>query len=331
MSSSELYKQIISDIEEGLKKIPSAEQPASIYEPYRYAMSVGGKRIRPLLCLLAAGLCSGDTDDALPAALAVEVLHNFTLVHDDIMDAAETRRGKASVYKKWNENVAILSGDIMFADALRQLEWYAEDPRYSKAEYAAIVKTFVDAAIIVCEGQALDLDFAASDEISIADYLHMIEGKTSALISASLKLGAVAARTTDENRTKLAQMGSNIGKAFQIQDDLLDATADPEKFGKKQGGDIYEGKKTFLSLLALERADGAQKRVISSTLGNRNSGRQEVAAVIELYHDLDVIDDVQAEVHRYYDEALNLLYTFDKNEYHKEIENLLLFLRNRDY
>lgn len=294
-------------------------------------MGVKGKRIRPLLCLLGAGLCGGETEEAIPAAMALEILHNFTLVHDDIMDSAETRRGKDSVFHKWDENIAILTGDVMFADAYRQLSFYGEADHFSKKNYAEINRSFSDAVITVCEGQALDMEFVNRNDVSHDEYIRMISGKTGALLGASLELGALSARAEETEQQSLYDMGMELGIAFQVQDDLLDATADPEKFGKRPGGDIYEGKKTYLTILALERANDEQSRFIRNVLDTTSPETAEVEQVLELLHTLNVIQDVRTEVDEHYDKAAGHLSRFEDSPYKQELVNLLTFLKNRDH
>lgn len=331
MSKSKLHQHLISKIESGLQQLELPDAPETLYQPYRYALEVGGKRIRPLLSLLSCGLCGGEPEKALPAALAVEILHNFTLVHDDIMDSAETRRGEPSVYKKWNENIAILSGDVMFADAYRQLSFYGKDDVFTKKEYSALHDVFSEAVVTVCEGQALDMEFVERSAVDHNEYIKMISGKTAALLSASLEMGAIAAHASPKKRKELAELGHEMGVAFQIQDDLLDAIADPEKFGKKAGGDIYEGKKTYLTILALERANDEQKDFISRTLEATDPSQENVEHVLSIMKELKVLDDVAAETDNHYQKALALLHHFDSSEYQQELENLLIFLRNRDH
>lgn len=331
MSNNELQQHLLTIVESGIKDIQLPDQPKTLYEPYTYALSVGGKRIRPMLTLLACGLCGGKLEDALPAALAVEVLHNFTLVHDDIMDSADTRRGKPSVFKKWDENVAILSGDVMFADAYRQLQFYGKSDDYSKQEYAAMHESFSKAIITVCEGQALDMEFVDRMEVNQQEYLQMIGGKTAALLSGALEMGAIAAHASSQKRNKLAQLGHEMGIAFQIQDDLLDAIADPEKFGKRPGGDIFEGKKTYLTILALERANEADKSFIQQVLDDESPKPEQVDKVLSLMKSLDVIQDVSEEINEHYLKAQQSLDKFESSEYKKELEKLLIFLQNRDH
>lgn len=331
MSNTNLYQNLLKQVEQNLKDIELPAKPETLYDPYRYALSVGGKRIRPLLTLLACGLCKGDPEKALPAALAIEILHNFTLVHDDIMDSADTRRGEPSVFKKWNENVAILSGDVMFADAYQKLGFYGHEEEFSKEEFAALHDVFVRTVITVCEGQALDMEFVDRTDVKHEEYIEMIAGKTSALLSGALEMGAIAAHASAKKREELAQLGYEMGIAFQIQDDLLDATADPEKFGKRPGGDIFEGKKTYLTILALERADAQQASLIRETLDDETPKEQDVDRVLEIMDELNVLKDVAQEVEQHYKKAFQLLDKFESSDYQQELENLLIFLQNRDH
>ena len=331
MSNTNLYQDLLKKVEKCLQEIDLPAKPSTLYDPYRYAMSVGGKRIRPLLTLFACGLCKGSPDKAMPAALAIEILHNFTLVHDDIMDSADTRRGKPSVFKKWDENVAILSGDVMFADAYQKLGFYGHDDEFSKEEFAALHDVFVRTVVTVCEGQALDMEFVDRNDVKHEEYIEMIAGKTSALLSGALEMGAIIAHASTKKREELAKLGYEMGIAFQIQDDLLDATADPEKFGKRPGGDIFEGKKTYLTILALERADASQASLIKETLENANPEEEDVDRVLEIMDQLKVLHDVSQEVEHHYEKAFQLLEKFESSDYQQELENLLIFLRNRDH
>ncbi|MEX2477430.1 MAG: polyprenyl synthetase family protein [Gracilimonas sp.] len=331
MSTKDLQKKLLTNIETGLQELELPVEPLTLYEPYRYALSVGGKRIRPMLTLLANGLCGGEPEEALPAALAVEILHNFTLVHDDIMDSAETRRGEPSVFNKWDENTAILSGDVMFADAYRRLNYYGHSDNFTKEEYVAIHDTFSKAIITVCEGQALDMEFVDRKDVKHVEYVQMIAGKTAALLSGALEMGAISAHTTSEQRKELSELGYEMGIAFQIQDDLLDATADPKKFGKRPGGDIFEGKKTYLTILALERANSNQSAFIQNTLDDTSPNPEDVDRVLLLMKELEVLNDVADEIQEHYKKAFDLLNKFTTSEYQQELENLLIFLQNRDH
>lgn len=331
MAQTDLHTQLYSLIQKGLTELVIPSNPKSLYDPYIYSMDMGGKRIRPFLTLLGAGICGGDMNDALPSALAVEILHNFTLVHDDIMDDADTRRGQQSVFKKWDQNTAILSGDVMFADALKVLNYYGENDSFSKKEYFQIHKAFTDATITVCEGQALDMDFVNRSEVDQSEYIEMIKGKTSALLAGSLKMGAISAHANDSQIQALFNLGMEMGIAFQIQDDLLDATANPEKFGKRVCGDIYEGKKTYLTILALERADIHQNQFLNAVLADENPSKKEVDKVVQLMNTLNVISNTEEKVNHHYDNAIDSLTIFKDSEYKHELKNLLIFLTNRDH
>ena len=193
LNTIDTQKELTSLIHQKLMEIEFPERPYSLYDPVRYTLSLGGKRIRPYFTLISCGLCGGEPEEALPAGMAIELLHNFTLLHDDIMDAAETRRGKQSVFKKWDSSTAILSGDAMYAWAFEQLQYYGNSDAYSKKQYALIMEIFLESARAVCEGQAYDLEFEENQQVSMQDYLRMIKGKTAALISASFKLGGAVA------------------------------------------------------------------------------------------------------------------------------------------
>lgn len=331
MTKTELHRQLLERIELAFTELSIPSEPKSLYQPYKYAMEMGGKRIRPFLTLLANGICGGNIENSIPAALAVEILHNFTLVHDDIMDSADTRRGKPSVFKKWDQNIAILSGDVMFADAFKQLQFYGQNDAFSKAEYAAIHEAFTTSTIVVCEGQALDMDFVNRDDVTHYEYVQMIKGKTSALLGGALKMGAISAHSSKEQIEALYNFGVELGIAFQIQDDLLDATADPKKFGKRAGGDIYEGKKTYLTILALERANKIQKEKIEAVLANNLATETDVSDVLLEMEKLNVLSDIATEVNKHYEIALKNLDIFKPSDFKQELKNLLTFLKNRDH
>ncbi|WP_073063479.1 polyprenyl synthetase family protein [Fodinibius roseus] len=324
--------QELSDlIDEGLNRIDLPGKPGVLYDPVRYTLGLPGKRVRPLLTLIGCGLSGGKVKEALSAAIAIELLHNFTLLHDDIMDAAGTRRGQPSVFKKWSANTAILSGDAMYAKAFKQLQYYGYNEAYSKEHYALILDIFLDSAQRVCEGQAYDLDFEKREQVSIQEYLQMIDGKTAALISSSLAIGGAVAAAAKPTIDRLRKVGQKTGIAFQIQDDLLDVVADPDKFGKQRGGDIKEGKKTYLSLLALQRCDADQKDRLSEILADQEPSDDDVATVIEWYNELGVIDTTRNVIRQYYEEAMEQIETFDQSCYKNEIITLLNRLISREY
>jgi geranylgeranyl diphosphate synthase type II len=244
------YQDLISD---HFNDLISLKEPVNLYEPIRYIVSLGGKRLRPVLTLMAAEVFDADCEKALAAATAVEVFHNFSLIHDDIMDAAPLRRGHETVHEKWDVNTGILSGDAMLILAYQFFEGY------EPATFRELAKLFSKTALEVCEGQQYDVDFETRDDVTIPEYLKMIEFKTAVLVAAALKMGAIVANTTADNAEAIYDFGLNLGLAFQLQDDYLDAFGDPETFGKQVGGDIIENKKTYLYLKAVEFASSNDK------------------------------------------------------------------------
>lgn len=245
MHAISYYQEIITHHFENLS---IDKQPNNLYDPIRYILSLGGKRMRPVLTLMATEVFNVDCKKAINAATAVEVFHNFSLIHDDIMDDAPLRRGNQTVHEKWDINTGILSGDAMLILAYQYFEAY--EPKI----FRALAKLFSKTALEVCEGQQYDVDFETRDDVSILEYLKMIEYKTAVLVGAAMKMGAIVAETSEENANLIYDFGLNLGIAFQIQDDYLDAFGNPETFGKQVGGDIIENKKTFLYLKALEFA-----------------------------------------------------------------------------
>lgn len=243
MHSIYQYQEFISDY---LQSQYETKEPRNLYEPIHYILGLGGKRMRPVLTLMSAEVFDADYKLALPAALAVEVFHNFSLVHDDIMDDAPLRRGNETVHEKWNINTAILSGDAMLILAYQYFE------KYTTEVFRDLAKLFSQTALEVCEGQQWDVDFEIRDNVTIPEYLKMIEYKTAVLVAAAMKMGAIVAETSKENADLIYDFGLNLGLAFQLQDDYLDAFGNPETFGKQVGGDIIENKKTYLYLKTLE-------------------------------------------------------------------------------
>ena len=276
------------------------KEPRNLYEPIDYILQLGGKRLRPVLTLIATDLFGGDYRKALPAAAAVEVFHNFSLVHDDIMDNASLRRGKATVHQKWNSNIAILSGDAMLICAYRLLESYPLDT------FAALAKLFSKTALEVCEGQQWDMDFETQAQVSIPQYLQMIRYKTAVLVGAALQMGAIIAGASIKNQRFIYDFGVTIGLAFQLQDDYLDTFGD-EAFGKKIGGDILENKKTILYLKALDLADEAQRNTLIAQYTTSEENDAKIAIVTQLFRQTGAAEAVRDEITRTTDEALNLL------------------------
>jgi geranylgeranyl diphosphate synthase type II len=296
----------ISIIEEALKTINQKKEPAQLYDPISYTLSLGGKRIRPALLLLANNLFGGKDEDALDSALAIEVFHNFTLVHDDIMDDAPLRRGKPSVYSKWNTNVAILSGDVMLMQGIQLIA------KKNHSNLHAVLGLFNTTAIEVCEGQQMDMDFETSSTVSIDDYLKMIELKTAVLLAASLKIGALLANSSAEDSTHIYEFGKNLGIAFQLMDDVLDLYGDPEKVGKRVGGDVIANKKTYLLLKAQELATGKTQRdldfCLTSNVINDNTKVERVTAV---FNALNIKELAVEEMNLFYNTAISHLDSID--------------------
>ena len=331
MKITDQQQQISERIEKILAALDLPEEPSLLYDPVRYTLSLPGKRVRPYLTLIGCGMCAGDLEEALPAAISIELLHNFTLLHDDIMDRADTRRGEPSVFKRWNSDTAILSGDAMYAKAFKQLQYYGTSESYSKKQYKTILDIFLNSAETVCEGQAFDLMFESKQHVTIEQYNQMIEGKTAALISGAITIGGAVAGASSNILDELRFVGKKAGIAFQIQDDLLDAIADPEKFGKKKGGDIIEGKKTYLSLLALDRCNKEQEKKLRSILGNPSADIEQINRVIGIYKDLDIIQDTKKAVQYHYQEAMDHLEPFEDSAYKKEIISFFNRLISREY
>src|SRR5690554_188429 len=257
----EFLNKYHDELARGLEESVGVRQPDRLYEPVRYILSIGGKRIRPALTLMVCDFLSGDYKKALPAALAVEMFHNFSLMHDDIMDEAPLRRGKRSVHEKWDINTAILSGDAMLILAYRLFEGYEPE------EFRALAKLFSETALQVCEGQQLDIDFETRDDVEVVEYLKMIEQKTAVLLGAAMEMGAIVAQASEAEKEVMYEFGKNLGIAFQLQDDYLDVFGDPETFGKQVGGDIIANKKTFLYIMAEDLAAKAEAEELTHLFG----------------------------------------------------------------
>ncbi|MBR2115443.1 MAG: polyprenyl synthetase family protein [Alistipes sp.] len=270
-------QQIAEIFERHLSLINMPDEPQRLYAPIRYSLAEGGKRMRPVLAMLAYNIYADDIQRVLPAAVAIEVFHNFTLLHDDIMDNAAVRRGRESVFAKWGSNVAILSGDVMMIEAYRHLQGV-------EAKYLpSVFERFNAMAAQVCEGQQYDMDFEIQSKVAVAEYMNMIELKTAALLAGSVVIGATLAGADEEDLHKLNKFAIEVGLAFQLQDDLLDSYGD-EQLGKKIGGDILEGKKTYLMIISLSHATEEQREVLRSThLRTDITDEQKIAAVKEIY------------------------------------------------
>lgn len=279
----------MTDINKAIEALNWNKEPKGLYEPIAYMLASGGKRLRPTLALIAAeaiangGLLNGDAvEKTMPAALALEMFHNFTLVHDDVMDKAELRRGKPAVHVKWNDNTAILSGDQMLIEAYKLLSQVPAD------KLPQVLKWFNEMATGVCEGQQYDVDFEHMMQVSIEDYMKMIELKTSVLIAYAMKIGGYIAGADESQQEALYQYGLHIGLAFQIQDDILDLYGDPKTFGKAIGGDICCNKKTFLLITAMETADAESKAELLQWLMDTDHDKEKIAAVKKIFDRLGV-------------------------------------------
>lgn len=290
----------LQQIEQAIGAFRFAGQPRSLYDPIHYMMSLGGKRIRPLLTLLAYELYRSDSERIARYAAAVEAFHNFTLVHDDIMDGAPIRRGKPSVHVKWDTNTAILSGDVMLVKVYEQFMDLAS-PRLQK-----VLTLFGACATSVCEGQQWDMAFEKMDRVTEDQYIRMIQLKTAALLGFSLELGAVLAEAPETDQVLLREIGINLGIAFQLKDDLLDVYADKKAFGKQHGGDIIANKKTFLLIHAQKRAKGANARELTRWLrAKKFSKPKKVKAVTAIYDSLRLRELTSAKIQEYLDRAVD--------------------------
>lgn len=292
--------------------------PAELYEPQRYILSLGGKRIRPLLALVACDLFDQPIKNAINVSLAVELFHNFSLIHDDIMDNAPIRRGKKTVHEKWNHNIAILSGDDMLVKAYEVL---CQSPSDKLKDLLGI---FTKTAHEVCEGQQLDMNFETLDEISLSDYTHMIELKTAVLLGCSLQLGAIIGGADKENQELIYQFGKELGIAFQIHDDLLDAFPHDEQFGKQIGGDILSDKKTFLLIKSLEVANENQLNQFAKWINNPKSDpKEKISAIKNLYLELGIPEYCKQQTELHYQNATSSIKKIKANP--EKINQLLMF------
>ena len=314
------YQEFLSDY---LQSQYESKEPRNLYEPIHYILDLGGKRIRPVLTLMTAEIFDADYKRALPAALAVEVFHNFSLVHDDIMDDAPLRRGKETVHEKWDLNTGILSGDAMLILAYQYFE------QYEPAIFRDLAKLFSKTALEVCEGQQWDVDFESRTDVTIPEYLKMIQYKTAVLVAAAMKMGAIIADASTENANLIYDFGLNLGLAFQLQDDYLDAFGDPETFGKQVGGDIIENKKTYLYLKAMAFSNEKDAAELSRLfLIHPEDSTEKIEVVKELFNTSGASKATQDAIHDFTYKAFQTLekmnISADKKEILKDFgENLM--------
>ena len=330
MVNDQIVNSFMLDINKAIASLNWNKEPKGLYEPIAYTLASGGKRLRPTLALVAAdcivngGLLSGDAiENTLPAALALEVFHNFTLLHDDVMDRAEVRRGRPTVHVKWNDNTAILSGDQMLIEAYKLIAKVPGD------KIQKTLEMFNEMATGICEGQQLDMDFEHMSQVSIEDYMHMIELKTSVLLAYAMKIGGYIAGATPAQQEALYQFGLHIGLAFQIQDDILDLYGDPETFGKAIGGDICCNKKTFLLLTAMETADPESKAELLQWLMTTDRDEEKIAAVKAIYDRLGVREAGETVMEGHTAEALAQLDKLPQNDATETLRELAEKLTTR--
>jgi geranylgeranyl diphosphate synthase type II len=289
-------------IEESLQKIDFPSTPKNLYEPIKYILSLEAKRIRSIALLIAHNLYNKDYTQALSAAVAIEMFHNFTLIHDDIMDKASLRRNSKTVHEKWDDNIAILSGDALLVKSYMMLSDINSKTRNK------VIDRFSNAAMIVCEGQQMDMDFETAKNISIDDYLIMIEKKTSALFASSFEIGALIGGANTSDQKLIYKFGINLGIAFQLQDDLLDLYGDSTKFGKKVGGDIIANKKTFLYLKSLQLANENQKDELITLYSQNDMGEaNKIEKVKAIFNNLNIVNITKKKIDSYHHNAMNCL------------------------
>jgi geranylgeranyl diphosphate synthase type II len=303
-----IYKREKNKIDFILKKSLKGRKPSSLYEPGSYILHSEGKRLRPLLVLLSTKAVGGNFNQVYNAAAAVEMLHNFTLVHDDIMDNADKRRGRLTLHKKYNNNTAILVGDSLLSVAY---EYLLKDCNGNSKE---VLSAFTQGLVDVCEGQSMDTDFELKKRVTIKEYLLMISKKTAAMAEMCCRIGATLGGGTKKQITALSNYGKNLGIAFQIQDDLLDISADEKEFGKTIGGDLREGKKTYLFIKALEKATGEERKQLLKVISNKGIRKTQVKNFKLLYEKLGVLSDAKKEIKKYTNSALNSLKIFSPED-----------------
>jgi geranylgeranyl diphosphate synthase type II len=308
-------------LEKALTNLNFPEEPQNLYKPIEYILSSGGKRIRPVLTLSACNMFKESVDQAIFPALAVEVFHNFTLVHDDIMDNADIRRGKETIHKKWNNNVGILAGDAMSILAYKLLA------KTEKQFVVPIMEVFNDFSLGVCEGQQLDMDFEGAKYVTQEEYTRMIELKTAVLLKGALQIGAIIGEAKDQDVSEIGRFGKNIGIAFQLQDDLLDVYGDTKVFGKMQGGDIIANKKTILTIKAFNNAKGTTLDALNSLYQSSNiDASLKIAEVVRIFNETNVKAETELLISNYYGKAMESIEKINISPSRKEV---LTTLANR--
>jgi len=312
------------DINHEIAKLNWEREPKGLYAPIAYTMAAGGKRVRPQLAMIACGIFGGNEQEVAPAAMALEVFHNFTLLHDDVMDKAEVRRGRPTVHIQWNENTAILSGDQMMIEAYKLL---AEVP---ESKLHKVLRLFNKMATEICEGQQYDVNFESQEHVTIEEYLKMIRLKTSVLLATALQIGSYLAGANEAQQEALYQFGINVGLAFQIQDDILDVWGDPKTFGKAVGGDISCNKKTYVYLTAQQLANAELAEELHQWYGSvLDDNTEKIAAVKGIFEQLNVRAACEAVVEDYTQKALLILDTLPQNAATEQLRQLANKLNTR--
>ena len=322
MQSIARFKEITSKYISDLK---IDKTPNELYDPIRYILSLGGKQLRPVLTLFSAEIFGTDYEKGLHAATAIELFHNFSLIHDDIMDDAPLRRGHKTVHEKWNVNTAILSGDAMLILAYQYFE------NYQPVIFKELAQLFSKTALEVCEGQQMDINFETRNDVTVSEYIKMIEYKTAVLVGAALKMGAIVAETSEDNKNAIYNFGLNLGIAFQLQDDYLDAFGDAATFGKQIGGDILENKKTYLYLLAQQNANTEDKEKLKNWFATtENNSQEKIDDVKRIFEKSEATKAIQKQIESYTNIALEILSNLNIEEKHKaELNSFALNLMNR--
>ena len=322
-----LYKEFLGKVTNLIEEYVKAEEPLVLYVPYKYIMSTGGKRIRAVLTMIAAGAVGGKPEDALNCGVAIEILHNFTLVHDDIMDKSPVRRNKPTIHAKWDEPTAILTGDVMVGQALSLLP----DTNTNKNS-CEIMKTFTQGLIGVCEGQAYDMQFNGKKDVTLEDYILMITKKTARLLETSAVIGGFCGNGTEEQIITLRNYANSLGLAFQIQDDLLDISAEQAELGKTIGLDIIEGKKTFLIIKAIEKATNSKdKKLLRKFIEGNGLSKEYISDMQEMFKRLSIYQEAQIRINEYFEKAEKETYKLPDNDYSGMLRWLLKRLNKRKF
>lgn len=310
----EILKKYNGELQKYLEKAVLQKEPRQLYDPIKYILSLGGKRLRPVLTLMVCDFFGTDFKKSMHAALAVELFHNFSLIHDDIMDNAPLRRGEKTVHEKWDVNTAILSGDAMLILAYRFFE------NYEPKMFQELAKLFSETALQVCEGQQHDMDFETRDDVTLVEYIKMIDHKTAVLVGAAMKMGAIVAEASENDKDAIYQFGRNLGIAFQLQDDYLDVFGNPETFGKQVGGDIISNKKTFLYLMAIGQGSSLQAEELEHLYSiTPKDPADKILTVKEIFLLSGAAEATRWEIEKYSNHAFSLLETINISEEKKKM------------